>query len=107
MRQPIRQGDITLIPVTTLPVGMTKTVRDVRGRIVVQEGEVTGHAHAILDRGASLYGEDLEARFLEVLTEGGVDLVHEEHDTVTIPEGVYEVKIGRVWEPEGVRRVAD
>jgi hypothetical protein len=105
-RRPIRQGDVTLYPVDRLPAGLPKQAR-IRGRIVVQEGEATGHAHAVLDRGADLYGTELETRFLQVLTEGGVALIHEEHDTITIPGGVYEVRIGRVWEPEGVRNVAD
>lgn len=104
-RAPIRQGDVTLVPVAGMPEGPTKQPR--KGRLVLQEGEATGHAHAIADKGADLYGTDLEERFLQVLTEGGVKLRHEEHDTVVIPEGVYEIRIGRVWEPEGVRRVAD
>ena len=45
---PIRQGDVVFYPVEVLPTGTTKTNRDNRGRIVVQEGEATGHAHAIL-----------------------------------------------------------
>lgn len=104
-RTPLRQGDVVLVPVESLPERAVKLLR--QGRLVLQEGEATGHAHAILDKGAVLYDAELEARFLEVLTLGGVLLEHEEHDTLTIPEGVYEVRIGRVWEPEGVRRVAD
>jgi hypothetical protein len=106
IRQPIRQGDVTLYPVDETPQGEQQP-RDGRGRLVLAEGEATGHAHAITDRQATLYGTELETRFLQVLAEGGVDLVHEEHATVTIPAGTWQVLIGRVWEPEGTRRVYD
>lgn len=101
----IRQGDVTLVRVSGLPVGATRLARS--GRLIVQDGEATGHAHAIVERGVDLYGDGLDARFLAVLAEGGVSLVHEEHDTLTVPAGVYEVRIGRVWSPAGTRRVTD
>ena len=65
--------------------------RDARGRVVLAEGEATGHAHAILEPGADLYGDDLNRRFLEVLAEGGVDLVHEEHAAIHLDPGTYQV----------------
>lgn len=47
-KQPIRQGDVLLVPVSRLPEGCTEVPND-RGRIVLAYGEVTGHAHAIAD----------------------------------------------------------
>lgn len=101
-----RQGDILLIPAAELPRKLKKQPRD-DGRVVLAYGEVTGHAHAIKDRGADLYGEDVGERFLQVLTEGGVDLMHEEHATITIPPGLYEVRRQREYTPEADRFVAD
>lgn len=106
-RSPLRQGDVILVPISAIPDGVKKMKRDVQGRLVLAEGEVTGHAHAILDRAADLYGSELETRFLRVLTEGGVELRHEEHGPIMIPEGFYEVRIGRVWSPQETRRVYD
>lgn len=104
-KAPLRQGDVTLVPVTEMG-DLPKTER-VRGRLVLAEGEVTGHAHGVTDRGANLYGTELETRFLEVLAAGGVALDHEEHDTIVVPQGLWEVRIGRVFEPAGIRRVSD
>lgn len=106
-RSPLRQGDVILVPVSEITDGLRKEKRDSRGRLILQEGEATGHAHAVLDRGADLYGSELEARFLRVLTDGVVELRHEEHAPITIPKGIYEVRIGRVWSPQETRRVFD
>ncbi len=44
----IRQGDVLLVPVKSLPIGAKEIPLD-KGRIVLAYGEVTGHAHAIDD----------------------------------------------------------
>lgn len=102
-----RQGDVLVIPVDNVPPGLSKVKRD-RGRIVLAYGEVTGHAHAIADRGAELLEDtELQDRFLRVLAEGGVALRHEEHGTITLPRGDYIVRRQREWAPWGERQVAD
>lgn len=108
-----RQGDVLLIPVSAVPDGVNKVRRDRKRGIVLAEGEATGHAHKILDRGASLYEliapgdvEEMRRRFLHVESEV-VALVHDEHATIHVPSGDYEV-IGQVeYQPEALRRVAD
>jgi hypothetical protein len=47
-KQPIRQGDVALIPVTAIPAGATE-IKTESKRIVLAYGEVTGHAHAIYE----------------------------------------------------------
>lgn len=103
----VRQGDILIIPSEPRPDGLTPQPHDTAGRLVLAEGEVTGHAHAIVDPGADLFGSDLEDRFLTVLAEGGVALVHEEHDTIHLPPGDYVVRRQREWTAGDARRVAD
>lgn len=103
----VRQGDILIIPTDSRPDGLTPQPRDAEGRLVLAEGEVTGHAHAIVDPGADLFGDALEDRFLAVLAEGGVTLRHEEHAPITIPPGDYIVRRQREWTAGDVRRVAD
>jgi hypothetical protein len=102
-----RQGDVLLKRVEEMPADAVKLPRDGR-RVVLAYGETTGHAHAVLDRGAELYeSKELEARFLQVLADGGVDLVHEEHATIPVPPGTYEVVRQREYSPEEIREVAD
>ena len=108
--KPFRQGDVLIIPVRSTPKLGAKIGRD-RGRIVLAYGEVTGHAHAIKDRDADLFEiEGLDDRFLRVLHEGGVNLDHEEHATITLParkRGGYIVRTQREYTPEAIVRVAD
>ena len=93
-----RQGDVLLVPINRLPQNRGDLQsRDDAGRVVLAEGEVTGHAHAISAPGADLYGDDLIRRFLAVLDEGGVDLNHEEHATIHLPKGRYRVVRQRQW----------
>jgi hypothetical protein len=101
----VRQGDVFLIAADG--VSGTKVKRD-KGRIILAYGEVTGHAHAIKERDAELlHDSQLDQRFLQVLDEAGVDLVHEEHDTIHIPTGNYRVVQQREWTPFGERAVRD
>jgi hypothetical protein len=114
--RPYRQGDILLKPVKDLPDELKEVPRD-KGRIVLAEGEVTGHFHAIEDEGATFLAkneEEIEGRFLVIEAEAitaeaaGVELVHPEHDTIKLPPGIYEVVRQREYsEAGGVNFVAD
>ncbi len=102
-----RQGDIYIFAAEELPGDLMPVKRE-GGRIILALGETTGHAHAILDRGADLFESvTLEDRFLQVLAEGGVDLVHEEHSGIHLPAGNYVVRRQREYSPEAIRQVAD
>jgi len=101
-----RQGDVLLIAVDAIDTKAPQT-RDAKARIVLAYGEVTGHAHAIHDPEVTLYGTDLENRFLEILTEGGAILSHEEHAPIHLPHGNYRVVRQREWTPKGARWIAD
>jgi len=109
-----RQGDVLLLAVD--PDGLPAYARSVPrrgGRVVLAEGEVTGHAHAISSPAATLVraGTGADARrFLR--TTAPVDVVHEEHATITLPEGLYSVVIQREYVPPEIslvpfRRVVD
>lgn len=102
-----RQGDVLIVAVTDLPENLTPVKRDKRG-VVLAEGEVTGHAHRIPSRHATLYRSENEARFLRVMGPAPVALTHEEHTTVEIPPGSYRVTIHTEYVPgELPRQVAD
>lgn len=101
----IRQGDVLLKPVSKIPTD-AKPVRRVGGRLILAEGEVTGHHHAIRDAGVGLL-ELGERRFLQV-PETGAQLKHEEHTKIDVAPGLYEVVIQREYDDaEEWRRVAD
>lgn len=87
----VRQGDVGIRRVSSIPNNTVAIKRD-NGRIVLAYGEVTGHSHAIADQAADFVRTiDTSQRFLRVMAKSGVDLVHEEHGTVTLPPGNYEV----------------
>lgn len=108
-RQPVRQGDVLLIPVDELPKGLVRMKRDKKNRLVLADGEVTGHAHAILEDTATLFRQkdlrEMSDRFLRVEQEA--NLVHEEHGTITLPAGDYIVRRKREYTPEKLHYVYD
>jgi hypothetical protein len=105
--QVYRQGDVLIERVGSIPEGLKGVPREA-GRVILAHGEVTGHAHAIVsDKVEFLAADlaDLEERFLRV--EAEVDLVHEEHATITLPPGEYSVRIQREYAPAASVYVAD
>lgn len=105
--QMYRQGDVLIVAVESIPAGVTEVKRGKRG-VVLAEGEVTGHAHRIPSRHASLYRSETDARYMRVEGTAPVALNHEEHSTVSIPPGNYRVTIHQEYVPgELPRQVAD
>ena len=95
----IRQGDLLFVPVTEIPYYETKqTPLDTR---VLAQGEATGHHHQIAEAdvaGAEVYNigySSREPNYLKVTAEGGISIVHEEHGTVTLPQGMYSIHRAR------------
>jgi len=102
-----RQGDVLIVAVDKVPDDAKEVPRDKRG-VILAEGEVTGHAHRIAHRSASLYRSESDARFLRVMGPAPVALSHEEHTAVELPPGNYRVSIHREYQPgELPRQVAD
>ena len=98
-----RQGDVLFVRVRSLPKAEA-TKRD-NGHIV--EGEVTGHVHRVGTLEAAEVLEIGDGLFLNVTAEGGVSIVHEDHNPLSLPSGVYEVHRQREYSPQGIRSVAD
>ena len=96
--QPIRQGDVILLP-----------VEQINGQqlphLTLAEGEVTGHSHRISDGVAKLY-EKNGILYLHILSETAT-LTHEEHQPIELLQGSWMVRIQREYEPQGWRYVAD
>jgi hypothetical protein len=91
-----RQGDVLFIGITRLPHGNRQTREDG----IVAHGELTGHSHRlahadrasaeVLKIGDHLYVNAAEASIFE----------HQEHGPITLPPGVYEVRIQREYVPK-------
>lgn len=102
-----RQGDVFIVATSSVPKDALPIDRE-NGRIVLAHGEVTGHAHVIDSEDALFLAVDLDEmadRFLRVESE--VQVVHDEHDIVTLPPGDYVVRRQREYAPEAIRNVAD
>jgi hypothetical protein len=93
-----RQGDVLIIRVASLPVGLTA-----RQSKVIVAGEVTGHVHALEE------GRLLENRWGEIFLEVSqrTRVVHEEHRAIVLEPGVYRVIRQREYAPEGIMDVED
>lgn len=108
-----RQGDV-LIAEAAIPEGASFVPRrqnrarfkEVRRGIVLAAGEATGHHHVVTGAGARLY-EEGGRRFLHV-PEAGAGVEHEEHDTLMLAPGDYEISGQREYDPpaEQTRRRA-
>ena len=102
----IRQGDLLLVPVNALP---ERTWNRSNGRrIVLAKGEATGHAHVIDDARVELRDSGWGGPRFIVVEEGAtVSLEHDEHDTLPVSAGVYEIRVQREYTPRGFRQVRD
>ena len=97
-----RQGDV-FIQACTIP----KDAKPINGsRIILAEGEVTGHHHAIVADPTVCRAYEKDG-MIYLHVESPVDLTHEEHSTITLPAGDYVSYIQREYDAVATRRVAD
>ena len=96
--KPYRQGDVILVPVK-------QAEGEKLMHLTLKFGEVTGHKHCISEGDAQLYAENTDL-YLSIFSETAA-LVHEEHGSISVPQGNWKVLIQREYEPEGWRYVAD
>ena len=93
-----RQGDVLFVKIAELP---EETLVQRKSRVIV-EGESTGHAHrltigAILEGRAGIY----------LKADKPTEVVHEEHNTIALEPGYWQVIRQREYRPEGIRQVMD
>ena len=99
-----RQGDVLIVRVDDLPPG-AKEQPKVKGGITLALGEATGHAHVLRGRRLSSYMDTRNRLFIRLAERAHV--VHQEHDEIVLPIGVYEVRRQREYSPEAIRNVMD
>lgn len=103
MPKMFRQGDLLFVRVDKIPSKARK-----RATKVILEGEATGHKHRI-SHGADIYdimGWPREETFLSV-EDDIAEIVHEEHGTITLDKGVWQVIRQREYNDGVISRVAD
>jgi len=85
------QGDVKMRRLESMPLGEQKIIS--RKRLVLAEGEHTGHAHVIEDDEAELI--QVGERMLLNLTKSAT-VTHQEHAPIKLMPGIWEV--GRIKE---------
>lgn len=119
----IRQGDVLLVPVKSLPDSATIECKDEHGRAVLAYGEVSGHAHmVVLDEPEAVEyrGTPDGARFVNLLkkslkanlehgnlTKDGIQPNTFDHSAIMLRDGVLQQAFQVEDFGEEVRRVAD
>jgi hypothetical protein len=100
----VRQGDVLIVQAKET---QGAEIPERNGRVVLAYGEVTGHAHAFYEQGASLFeGAPQKTPHLRLVEMRA--LKHEEHSPIDIPPGIYDLPMQTEWSDDlEPRRVAD
>jgi hypothetical protein len=114
MTEMFAQGDLLIERVDDVEPSGTILSPDASGAMVLAEGEVTGHRHAIFDR-VTMFRDDALAREIpsglyvgHVKVAGGAAVIqHQEHAPITLEEGTYRVRRQRELEPRDAVLVSD
>ena len=104
IKNSIQQGDVILKRLTSIPSG-EKTIIS-RKKLVLAEGETTGHFHGIEEDESELIrvGEQIILNLTKNST-----LTHQEHNPIPIEAGIWEVGIVQEYDyfAKMVRPVVD
>ena len=124
-----RHGDILLIKIDKLPENIKFKTKKSK---VILKGEVTGHAHRLkgnarilevaekivntgfhLPNGLEITAGPFTVSPVDkqiigyVVVKEPAELIHEEHNTITIPVGTYEIKRQREYDSDYIKFVED
>lgn len=103
----LQQGDVLFHRQDKVDFDKLQEVPQGVHRNVIAEGEVTGHAHRVIEGNMRMFTDTLGNRYMEVPER--IVVGHEEHKPVAIDKGVY--RLGGVrefdhWQEE-TRKVID
>ncbi len=103
MNEIYRNGDLVFRPVRN----MEGKIVNHNGSFILARGEVTNHCHRITAERMEIRQTE-DGRFYLALESEGV-MTHEDHETITIAPGIYEVGHEREmdWFSKAVRKVVD
>lgn len=94
-----RQGDLLIVKCDSIPPAARK-----KEDRVLAYGEATGHKHEFKNDGVTVFSWGQNG-FIKA--DEPSDLIHDEHDTITIPEGTYRVVRQREYDGNHIRTIAD
>jgi hypothetical protein len=114
MNEMFAQGDLLIERVADIEPTGTILAPDQTGAVVLAEGELTGHRHAIYDR-VTMFRDDALAREVPAglyvghvkVAGGSAQVHHQEHGPINLAEGTYRVRRQRELEPKDAVLVAD
>lgn len=82
-----RQGDVIISLIDALPKNLK--VIECRDKFVLAEGEETGHKHLLIGEKMRILQDKKGGFYLNLWNK--TQLIHEEHNTITILPGIYNV----------------
>lgn len=100
----IQHGDVLLIPYN----GKKQDSWVLEKNLILEYGSATGNSHKIKEtKNAELYMIDLQKKILVVYSP--CHLIHEEHKTIKIDVGLYEIQNVKERDPysDEIRKIAD
>lgn len=110
-----RHGDVTVEEISLI----SKDLKEIEtSKIVLALGEVTGHSHSVIPIGKtklsvySLSDEKPDTLLNDIcfkVSDGNALLVHEEHEPIVLPPGIYNRKMKVQFNPfkNAVENVTD
>ncbi|MCU0495769.1 MAG: hypothetical protein MUF87_00295 [Anaerolineae bacterium] len=96
-----RQGDVLIAQAQLIPTDAKPLPVPILAR-----GEITGHSHRIAEPNAAQCWELNGQLYLKVIAESAT-VIHDEHQPITLPQGIYRVWLQREYSPEEIRRIVD
>jgi len=99
-----QQGDVVLKKLNALPAGKSKIIS--KNKIVLAEGETTGHFHGLMEKDSELLEID-GVRILNLKKKS--TLKHQEHKPITLDAGIWQVGIVNEYDyfSQMTRKVVD
>lgn len=93
-----QQGDVLLESVEGDVPELEENTRARRdGKLILRTGEATGHAHYIEENGVSLM-QDRKAGVVFVLAAVDFTVKHQEHHAITLPKGLYKMRVVKEYD---------
>jgi len=96
-----RHGDVMISAAPNIPKGARR-----RHTPILVRGEMTGHSHRIEEPETTEVWEYAGELFIKVVAPSA-RVIHEEHQPISLPRGIYRVWQQREYTPSAIRRVVD
>ena len=96
-----RHGDVYLVPCKK---AKGKEIKPTNGRVILAEGEATGHFHTMSADTCTAYAV---VDKMQLVVREETNLTHDEHGTIQVAPDTYWVVRQRAYTPKEIVRVRD